>query len=169
MSEAFVKWAADASCTPPSTRLRCVNWLSARFFTWGDAMAIENEVFITAQEPMEYSKQVKRLMYNLAINPDLRNVAPHVLSRMDASNMCEGTVLQIAAREKRIRHERFTAMLQQRYDEIGDDNAGHTDIQCRKCRRQTPLVLEQKQTRSADEPTTVFVTCKLCGTRWRLN
>ena len=168
MSDVFVRWAAEASLTQPRTRLRCVEWLHNKYFTWTAAMQIENETYHANQDPQAYMRCMKALMYNFSINPELRSVTAQRLSRMTSAALCEGTVLEIATREKRIQRERFMAMLQQRYEESGAER-GHSDLQCRKCRRQTPLNLEQKQTRSADEPTTVFVTCKVCSTRWRLN
>lgn len=44
----------------------------------------------------------------------------------------------------------------------------HTGIQCKKCKQETVVRLE-KQTRSADEATTIEYTCSSCGHRWRVN
>ena len=42
-----------------------------------------------------------------------------------------------------------------------------TDIfTCRKCKSKK-CTYYQLQTRSADEPMTIFVTCLDCGTRWK--
>jgi DNA-directed RNA polymerase subunit M/transcription elongation factor TFIIS len=38
-------------------------------------------------------------------------------------------------------------------------------LKCRKCKG-TAIDVEQKQTRSADEPMTVFCMCRTCGTRF---
>lgn len=40
--------------------------------------------------------------------------------------------------------------------------------QCRRCKSRECSYYEL-QTRSGDEPTTVFVTCLTCGNRWRIN
>lgn len=44
----------------------------------------------------------------------------------------------------------------------------NTGIQCKKCKQETVVRLE-KQTRSADEATTIEYTCSSCGHRWRVN
>jgi transcription elongation factor S-II len=47
----------------------------------------------------------------------------------------------------------------------GDEAAG-IFIACPKC-RSNAVDTEQKQTRSADEPMTIFITCLNCGKKWR--
>ena len=43
-----------------------------------------------------------------------------------------------------------------------------TFIQCRKC-KSNAVDTEQKQTRSADEPMTIFCMCRKCGTRFTMH
>jgi len=43
-----------------------------------------------------------------------------------------------------------------------------TFIQCRKCKGNA-VDTEQKQTRSADEPMTIFCLCRKCGARFTMN
>ena len=43
-----------------------------------------------------------------------------------------------------------------------------TFIQCRKC-KSSEVDTDQKQTRSADEPMTIFCQCRKCGTRFRMD
>jgi DNA-directed RNA polymerase subunit M/transcription elongation factor TFIIS len=40
-------------------------------------------------------------------------------------------------------------------------------IVCKKC-KSNAVDTEQKQTRSADEPMTIFCMCRRCGSRWRI-
>jgi DNA-directed RNA polymerase subunit M/transcription elongation factor TFIIS len=40
-------------------------------------------------------------------------------------------------------------------------------IVCRSCKQAT-VIVQQKQTRSADEGMTVFCSCRTCGKQWRL-
>ena len=40
-------------------------------------------------------------------------------------------------------------------------------IVCRKC-KSNAVDTEQKQTRSSDEPMTIFCCCRKCGSRWRI-
>jgi DNA-directed RNA polymerase subunit M/transcription elongation factor TFIIS len=43
-----------------------------------------------------------------------------------------------------------------------------TFIQCRRC-KSSEVDTEQKQTRSADEPMTIFCLCRKCGQRFRMD
>jgi DNA-directed RNA polymerase subunit M/transcription elongation factor TFIIS len=50
-----------------------------------------------------------------------------------------------------------------KYNEDKKDNKVTTDVyKCRKCGERKCTVI-QKQTRSADEPATTFVTCTICS------
>ncbi len=46
------------------------------------------------------------------------------------------------------------------------DSAPEGMLQCRKCKSKKTTFIEM-QTRSADEPMTVFATCLACGNRWK--
>ncbi|XP_055328990.1 DNA-directed RNA polymerase III subunit RPC10-like [Paramacrobiotus metropolitanus] len=52
----------------------------------------------------------------------------------------------------------------------GDDNAGRneTESTCPKCNHKRAYY-HQMQTRSADEPMTIFYKCVSCGNQWREN
>lgn len=52
--------------------------------------------------------------------------------------------------------------------ESADGDAAGTFIACPKC-RSNAVDTEQKQTRSADEPMTVFCKCRKCGKRFTMN
>lgn len=48
------------------------------------------------------------------------------------------------------------------------DASAPTFIKCRRC-GSNAVDTEQKQTRSADEPMTIFCLCRKCETRWTMN
>ncbi|CAF1117140.1 unnamed protein product [Adineta ricciae] len=48
-----------------------------------------------------------------------------------------------------------------------DEGTGTDLIQCRRC-KQNNCAYTEAQTRSADEPMTLFVFCKNCGNRWKM-
>lgn len=48
-----------------------------------------------------------------------------------------------------------------------EDQASRGGIVCRACNQAT-VIVQQKQTRSADEGMTVFCSCRTCGKQWRL-
>ena len=43
-----------------------------------------------------------------------------------------------------------------------------TGVECKKCHRKTVMTAE-KQSRSADEATTLYYTCSACGFKWSKN
>jgi len=48
-----------------------------------------------------------------------------------------------------------------------DEGTGTDLIQCKRC-KQHNCAYTEVQTRSADEPMTLFVLCKNCGNRWKM-
>jgi len=48
-----------------------------------------------------------------------------------------------------------------------DEGTGTDLIQCRRC-KQSNCAYTEVQTRSADEPMTLFVLCENCGNRWKM-
>ena len=47
-----------------------------------------------------------------------------------------------------------------------DTSAATNEFKCYKCKKRQ-CTYYQLQTRSADEPMTTFVTCLICGNRWK--
>ncbi len=67
--------------------------------------------------------------------------------------------------------ERWDALIQLK--SVRDKNkyeqnmeAATDSFKCRKC-RSTKCTYYELQTRSADEPMTIFITCLDCGTKWK--
>ena len=53
-------------------------------------------------------------------------------------------------------------------EEFNKNNQATTDIfKCSKCKNSKTEVVE-KQTRAADEPATLFITCMVCGHKWSI-
>ena len=42
----------------------------------------------------------------------------------------------------------------------------HSLLKCPRCKK-NKVEMNERQTRSADEPTTKFCLCTVCGKRWR--
>ncbi len=56
--------------------------------------------------------------------------------------------------------------MEKEYDLVRDENYVGL-FQCKKCRKNKTTYYEM-QTRSADEPMTVFVTCHMCNSTWKM-
>jgi len=116
-----------------------------------------------------YTLQVKSLKFNLtdAKNKDFRNDV--VSGDIPVECMPKLNSTQMAGREKiELKKANWEAATFQDQMFITAKNLGAASdmFQCKKCRK-SETTFYQKQTRSGDEPMTVFITCKACGHEWR--
>ena len=116
----------------------------------------------TATSETEYYDLVVRAGATMRVNP--RADDPWTLIHDTDENLVKGTLLDRIESEKRMRKERFHAMLQDKFDAMNDETFSPL-IFCRKC-KSSELTWEEKQTRSADEPMTLFCVCMNCSNRW---
>lgn len=119
--------------------------------SWNDSMFVEL-----------YVERLRTIYTNLQNEPLLRRrfldktQPAHEFAFMSHQEMCpERWAKRIA--DKKIRDE-FKYTPQQ--------EASTDQFTCRKCKSKQ-CTYYQLQTRSADEPMTIFVTCISCGSRWR--
>ena len=108
----------------------------------------------------DYWDNVQRTAFNFASNAALDHRA--VVSA-DAA-LTEGSLLRQIEAERMARKERFERMLQEKYDAL-DDATFRSVVRCRRCGSED-VRWEDKQTRSADEGASVFVSCNTCRNRW---
>ena len=108
----------------------------------------------------DYWDNVRRSAFNLQSNP---NIGAEVVISPD-SVLTEGTLVGHIETERISREERFARMLQDKYEAL-DDITFQSVAKCRKCGSKD-ISWQEKQTRSADEGCTVFVTCNDCHHRW---
>jgi len=115
-----------------------------------------------------YNAKARSILFNLRDpdNPDLRrrvldgSVQPERLTLMDAVEMASDQL-------KKEREIYSTIALQASTLGEADEQYASTDMfYCRKCQKRK-CTYYQMQTRSADEPMTTFVTCLVCGNRWK--
>ena len=144
------------------------------------ACTIENgihEMFDSDTDKSNYATKARSLVFNLKSNETLRrNIIDGIL---DAELVVHLTPQQLASEEKvkEIEKAKEDATAERRGDWIKiardqimkdnglDPNKGG-EFTCKKCKG-TKTSHYAMQTRSADEPMTVFVCCLGCGNRWR--
>lgn len=121
---------------------------------------IESFCHANANNATEYEDRVRHAAFNLLNNP---NVGLDVVSVSD-DILAKETLVGRIQKETEVRHERFQAMLQDKYDAINDQSFTAI-VRCRRCGSEE-VTWEEKQTRSADEGATIFVACATCRNRW---
>ena len=82
---------------------------------------------------------------------------PHQIAFMSPLELCPERWQDILDERERIK-ELQTEVEKQQYSTL---------FYCRKC-HQRKTTYYQMQTRSADEPMTVFITCQVCHNKWRM-
>lgn len=109
-----------------------------------------------------YDTRLRTLITNMKKNPALvqqieqNAISPKMLAGMTHQEMCpEHWKLRI---ERKIQRDK---------SRLSTNVEASTDLfTCRKCRSKKCTYYEM-QTRSADEPATIFITCLDCGKNWR--
>lgn len=114
----------------------------------------------------EYVDKCQQIILNLKNNPILKDkYGIDILTKSD-SELAENTIVADIERESKDRKVRFEQMLHEKYEMMNDKSYKAT-LKCRRC-GSSEVSWEQKQTRSADEASTVFCTCTKCKNRWTM-
>jgi len=128
---------------------------------------------------MAYKEKARSLSFNLKRNPALRS---NILTgSVSPTNLTSMTSEQLATQEKKAVREKLEQDIQESrrldWDQANEDKINEmcgikgdllnaSLFTCSRC-KSTKTTSTQKQTRSADEPMTVFVLCLNCGKRWK--
>ena len=117
----------------------------------------ENPAFVAL-----YISRLRSVVFNLEDNPELM----HALNSGDI----EVPIFSKMTHQE-FQPEKWKDMIERRImknaSKYEDNMQASTDMfTCRKCRSKRCTYYEM-QTRSADEPSTIFITCLNCGKNWR--
>ncbi|CAF0971692.1 unnamed protein product [Adineta ricciae] len=126
--------------------------------------AIFNELKDTS---VKYRNRIRSRVANLkdAKNPNLRiNV---LLGLITPERLAVLTAEEMASDALKQERTKLTGLAINEYQLATDEGTGTDLIQCRRC-KQNNCAYTEAQTRSADEPMTLFVFCKNCGNRWKM-
>jgi DNA-directed RNA polymerase subunit M/transcription elongation factor TFIIS len=166
----------EASGEGPS--LQTVSVQASIFRVAFDVEAEINDLFPYATNSKAYISKSKTLTVNLKRNEEL---AMAVMSgHLSPAGLCKLSIEQLATREDQeaqqaILQRKFDAGRTDYYDDVlrdqvmkanGLDPNAAGEFTCRKCKG-TKTSHYAMQTRSSDEPMTVFVKCLGCNARWR--
>lgn len=117
---------------------------------------------------MKYKNRIRSRVLNLkdAKNPKLREnvrlglITPDKLAVMTAEEMASDDLKELRAK--------FTEEAIKDHQMARREGAKTTLLTCGKCKKNN-IVYSEMQTRSADEPMTVFAFCQECGHRWKFS
>jgi len=109
-----------------------------------------------------YSARIKSMLYNIKTNPEFKEqiqqnqITPQSLSHLTHQEMNPSIWKNKIEQKIKRDRSRFSTNIE-----------ASTDMfQCRKCKSKKCTYYEM-QTRSADEPATIFITCLDCGKNWK--
>ena len=126
-----------------------------------------------------YKEKARTLCFNLKKNELLRNQV--LRKRLSATELVTMSSDQLATTEQQVEREETTKKLQDSrrldWEQANEDKINEmcgikgdllkaSLFTCGRC-KSIKTTSTQKQTRSADEPMTVFVLCMNCGNRWK--
>jgi transcription elongation factor S-II len=151
-----------------------------------DHLAVERATDVEAQihrkfpnDKTEYLAKARSLFFNIKKNVDLTTQI--LLGQIPADELVDMTSEQLASDEKRKEMEERARKLMDTsrldWEQANEDKINEmcgikgellkaSLFTCARC-KSVKTTSTQKQTRSADEPMTVFVLCLNCGKRWK--
>ena len=157
-------------CIDPVLRCKSVQMLASfSNMLELDAMEVERAAAtVERYDTRMYLEHMRRLAFNLACNTALHSVAPDHLVHMSDEDLASGTIVQRIQEEEQERMRSYSELLKEKYDNVLKAQSSETMLRCRKC-GSSDISWNQKQTRGADEASTVFCSCLKCKKRWRLS
>ncbi|KAG8690538.1 RNA polymerase II elongation factor [Ceratobasidium sp. 423] len=116
----------------------------------------------------EYSTKMRRLFNNLKDkkNPGLREAV--VSGDITAEKFVKMTPEEMASEERKQQNSALNEANVHAALGAGEPEAETDAFQCGRCKN-FKTRYRQAQTRSADEPMTTFVTCTVCGNKWKFS
>lgn len=142
-------------------------------FGFGVARELEGEVFSLFPSERDYQDECRRLYSNLKMNPSLLDSDPSMEKETQLSSLvgstdsflAKGTIVERISMQDEERRSNFQKMLEDKFQSVKRDASG--GLKCRRC-GSDDVSWDQKQTRSADEGSTVFCECSVCHARWKM-
>lgn len=116
----------------------------------------------------EYSQKMRRLFINLKDkkNPGLR--AAVVGGDIQVERLVKMSPEEMASEERKQQNNAINQQNVHNALGAGEPEAETDAFQCGRCKN-FKTRYRQAQTRSADEPMTTFVTCTVCGNKWKFS
>ncbi|KAJ3409561.1 Transcription elongation factor A protein 1 [Chytriomyces hyalinus] len=113
-----------------------------------------------------YKSQFRTLLSNIKNVDNLRLRADILGGKMDPRKMATMSAEDLMSESVKIAKERAEREISHWASTAKSVEAVTDEFKCGKCGKRKSTYY-QKQTRSADEPMTTFVTCQNCGNKWK--
>lgn len=126
---------------------------------------IEASIHCISRTLSDYIDKAQQIIQNIKQNRTLIHKGADLVV-MTNKDMAANTIIEDIEKETDLQKKRFEQMLQEKYDMMNDKSYNAT-LKCRRC-GSSEVSWDQKQTRSADEASTVFCTCTKCNNRWTM-
>ena len=152
----------------PATMRGSVLAALAAFFDQGSALELEHALFcFTCNNGTPYRREVFRLLhlgekYQAQLRVFLERHSAVTLVAAPLASVLETPPEPVPHTQVYECEERLAA-----YCTRGTVALPDAGTQCARCRSRD-IKFEMLQTRSADEPMSIFCTCERCGKRWRM-
>ena len=131
--------------------------LAKKFKAKKYAKELEKVIFKGSKTSIEYSQAVRRILFNAT-----KKELPETLLRRSTSEWLALNQLELHSALKQAEEKNINALERK----ISSVSTAESLIQCKFCKKNA-VSYTQKQTRSADEPMTLFYACSACDRRWR--
>ena len=121
------------------------------------AKELEKVVFKGCTTTLEYSQTVRRILFNAT-----KKELPETLLHRSTAEWLALNQRTLYTALKKAEEKKIEALERK----MSSVSTADSLIQCRFCKKNA-VSYTQKQTRSADEPMTLFYACSACDRRWR--
>ena len=131
-------------------------------------VSIEEKINEKYKGDSPYTNRVLEIMHNIKENKDFRDKI--VKGEIKPEDLCTMDVIDMINKDKR---DEIAKTIEDKTNEMRSDwNKKHAKVssgvyKCRKCGGDKTTQFEM-QTRSADEPMTIFITCLNCDYQWKI-
>jgi DNA-directed RNA polymerase subunit M/transcription elongation factor TFIIS len=138
------------------------NWAINRSTSLGDVAAADNYRHMN-----RYKHKFLQIQYNLKRSPQLKNkILNGVIKTASIMELSPHALWPEGPWAKTL-EERIEKNMKKDYVSVVLQDPNYKGIfKCRRCKSHKTTYYEM-QTRSADEPMTVFITCHNCDSRWK--
>ena len=138
-------------------REKALKALAVKFKSKSYAKKLEHAIFKSCTMSLQYSQAVRRILFNAN-----KKELPETLLRRSTAEWLALNQLELHTSLKQAEEKKINT-LQRKMSSV---SAAESLIKCKFCQKHS-VSYTQKQTRSADEPMTLFYVCSACERRWR--